>query len=79
MHVQLGLTLCDPMDCSLPGSSVHGMFQARIPEWGCHLFLQGIPELGIKLPSPAFAGGLFTTVSPEKLNRLKRNMQRVFH
>ena len=26
-------TLCDPMDCSLPGSSVHGIFQARILEW----------------------------------------------
>ena len=26
-------TLCDPMDCSLPGSSVHGVFQARILEW----------------------------------------------
>ena len=30
---QLCLTLCDPMDCSLPGSSVHGIFQARILEW----------------------------------------------
>ena len=28
-----GVTLCDPMDCSLPGSSVHGMLQARILEW----------------------------------------------
>ena len=27
-------TLRDPMDCSLPGSSVHGIFQARVPEWG---------------------------------------------
>ena len=27
------LTLCDPMDCSLPGSSVHGIFQARVLEW----------------------------------------------
>ena len=27
------LTLCDPMNCSLPGSSVHGIFQARILEW----------------------------------------------
>ena len=27
-------TLSDPMDCSLPGSSVHGIFQARIVEWG---------------------------------------------
>ena len=29
---QLCLTLCDPMDCSPPGSSVHGIFQARILE-----------------------------------------------
>ena len=27
-------TLRDPMDCSLPGSSVHGIFQARVLEWG---------------------------------------------
>ena len=26
-------TLCDPTDCSLPGSSIHGIFQARVPEW----------------------------------------------
>ena len=26
-------TLCDPMDCSLPGSSVHGVFQAKVLEW----------------------------------------------
>ena len=26
-------TLCDPMDCSLPGSSIHGILQARILEW----------------------------------------------
>ena len=30
---QLCLTLGDPMDCSLPGSSVHGIFQARVLEW----------------------------------------------
>ena len=34
------LTLSDPMDCSLPGSSVHGIFQARVLEWGCHCLLQ---------------------------------------
>ena len=28
------LTLSDPMDCSLPGSSIHGIFQARVLEWG---------------------------------------------
>ena len=32
--VQSCLTLSDPMDCSLPGSSIHGIFQARILEWG---------------------------------------------
>ena len=31
--LQSCLTLCDPMDCSLPGSSVHGVLQARILEW----------------------------------------------
>ena len=32
------LTICDPMDCSLPGSSVHGIFQARVLEWGAIAF-----------------------------------------
>ena len=31
-------TLCDPMDCSLPDSSVHGIFQARVLEWGAIAF-----------------------------------------
>ena len=31
--LRLWLTLCDPMDCSLPGSSVHGILQARILKW----------------------------------------------
>ena len=32
------LTLCDPMDCSLPGSSAHEIFQARVLEWGAIAF-----------------------------------------
>ena len=32
------LTLSDPMDCNLPGSSVHGIFQARVLEWGAIAF-----------------------------------------
>ena len=31
-------TLSDPMDCSLPGSSIHGIFQARVLEWGVIAF-----------------------------------------
>ena len=33
LYAQSYLTLCNPMDCKLPGSSVHGIFQARILEW----------------------------------------------
>ena len=32
------LTLSDPMDCSPPGSSIHGIFQARVLEWGAIAF-----------------------------------------
>ena len=53
------------MDYSLPGSSVHGILQARNPGVGCHTLLQGdTPDSGIKpasLTSPAFAGGVFTS------------------
>ena len=35
---QLCLTLSDPMDHSLPGSSIHGIFQARVLEWGAIAF-----------------------------------------
>ena len=34
-------TLCDPMDCTLPGSSIHGIFQARILEWVAISFSRG--------------------------------------
>ena len=36
------LTLNDPMDCSLPGSSTHGIFQARVLEWGAMTNLDSI-------------------------------------
>ena len=35
------VTLCDPVDCSLPGSSVHGILQARILEWVAIAFSRG--------------------------------------
>ena len=33
------VSMCDPMDCSPPGSSIPGIFQARVLEWGCHRLL----------------------------------------
>ena len=68
--------LCDAMNCSLPGSSVHGTFQGRILEWVARpssrndsgrSFQKNPPDLsnpGIEpasLMSPALAGGFFTT------------------
>ena len=38
---QSWLTLCDPTDCSLPGSSVHEIFQARVLEWVATSFSRG--------------------------------------
>ena len=57
-------TLCDHMDYSLPGSSVHGILQARILEWVAIPFSEDLPDLGIEprsLTSPALAVEFFTT------------------
>ena len=65
------LTLCNPMDCSPPGSSVHGIFQARILEWVAISSSRGSsqPRNGpMFLVFPALAGRLFTTcISREAL------------
>ena len=47
------LTLCNPVDCSLPGSSVHGILQARILEWVAISFSRDLPNPGIEPGSPA--------------------------
>ena len=52
--VQLCLTLHDPMDCSPPGSSAHGIFQARV-----------LARPGIEPMPPALDGGFLTTGLPE--------------
>ena len=46
---QSGPTLSDPMDCSLPGSSIHGIFQARVLEWGAIAFSQYSPNIQEKV------------------------------
>ena len=43
-------TLSDPMDCSLPGSSIHGIFQARVLEWGAIAFSEARLDKAIQLP-----------------------------
>ena len=46
------LTLCHPMDCNLPGSSVYGILQARILAWVAISFSRGLPDPGIEHGSP---------------------------
>ena len=45
------LTLSDPMDCSLPGSSIHGIFQARVLEWSAIAFSEGTDASQVKITS----------------------------
>ena len=52
-------TLFNPMDCSLPGSSVHGIFQAIVLEWVAISFSGGdLPDPGIEPRSPALQTGI---------------------
>ena len=53
-------TVCDPMDCSLPGSSVHGIFQARILEWVAIPFSRGSSWPRDQTWDSCIAGRFFT-------------------
>ena len=53
-------TLCDPIDCSLPGSSVHGILQARILEWGAISFSRGSSWPGDWTRASRIVGRCFT-------------------
>ena len=64
LDTQSSLILCDPMDCSPPGSSVHGILQARILERVAFPPPGDLPDPGIEptsLTSPTLPGGFFTT------------------
>ena len=54
-------TLCNPMGCCLPDSSVPGILQARILEWIAISFSRDLPDPGIEPMYPALAGRFFTT------------------
>ena len=64
------LTLWDPVDCSLLGSSVHGIFLARILEWVATSFCRGSSQVGTELWSPALQADSLPTKPPGKPNYL---------
>ena len=59
--LHLCLTLCDAMDCSPPGSSVHGILQARILEWVAMPSSRGSSQPRDRTQVSRIAGGFFTT------------------
>ena len=63
------LTLCDPMDCSLPSSSVHGIFQARVLEWGAIAFSKEVLRLRNKNISNCVLFFFFFFQSLQRLTR----------
>ena len=65
--LQSCLTLCNSMDCSPPGSSVHGILQARILEWVACPPLGDFSSLGMEPTSP---GWFFTTSACSMLNTI---------
>ena len=52
------LTLRDPLDCSLPGSSIHGIFQARVLEWGAIAFSSLVSGLENSMDRGAWQGAV---------------------
>ena len=64
---------CDPMDCSPPGSSVHGIFQARILEWVVIPFSRGSswPRDGTRFSS--IAGGFFTVWATREAQQVENS------
>ena len=68
---QLCLTLPNPMDCNSPGSSVHGILQARILEQVAIPFSQDLPDPGIKPMSPALQADSLPSELPKKSQKYK--------
>ena len=68
---QLCSTLCSPMDCSLTGSSVHGIFQARILEWVAMSFSRGSSWPRDRIRISNIAGRLFTTWATREMKETK--------
>ena len=58
---QSGLTLSDPMDCSLPGSSFYGSFQARVLEWGAIALF--VTNTSIKMGEENACGRIYSSIN----------------
>ena len=75
---QLCPILCNPMDCSLPGSSVHEILQARMLEWGAFPSPGEHPDPGTEPVSPA-APALQVDSLPTELSRNTIHLKLLIH
>ena len=66
LFTQSCLTLCNPMDCSWPGSPVHGVLQARMLEWVAIPFSGDLPNPGVEPGSPALQADSLPSEPPGK-------------
>jgi len=70
------LTLCDPLDCSPPGSSVHGDSPGKSTEVGCHALLQGSSQPRIEPRSPTLQMDYLPSEPPRKpIRTLERGVK----
>ena len=77
---QLCPTLCDPMDRSIPGSSIHGIFQARVLEWVAVSFSRGYSRPRNRMQVSCIVGRCFTvwaTREVMKMNGIKNQLYNV--
>ena len=63
-------TVCDPMDCTSPGSSVHGILQARILEWVAIPFSRGFPQPRNRTQVSCIAADSLPFEPPGKLQQI---------
>ena len=68
-------TLCDPVNCSLPGSSLYGILQARVLEWVAISFSRGSSNSGIEPRSSAFQADALTSEPPGTLDCLNLKLK----
>ena len=64
--IQSCTTLCDLMDCSPPGSSIHGVFQARVLKWVAFPSPGDLPDPGIEPGSPTLQADALPSEPPGK-------------
>ena len=71
------LTPCDPVDCSPPGSSVHGILQARILEWVAISFSRGyLPDPGLEPRSPTLQADALSSEPPGRPHTFQAPMNK---